>query len=290
MATATSRTLGIGALFLVVFLAAAAVAPLAGAQVIQACDGGLDGNVTYSQSYARTILSYNVCLANAITGLRSITSFTYYLKFYNSGTPIQVSAIIIDVTDSYSAVEAIDVSHLLPPGLSEQAVTASFASPVALDPLRTYYLAFCAYSSTGSSSLMFTTPLGQEAHVREYCYFGKGCTSPSTAQYWEEDANVILTDIVGSCQSPPSPSTSPSAPPPGSPTPSPSPSPSPSASPSLSPSPSPSPSSASPSLSPSPSSASPAEKSNSDRLTPGESFGARAVRFVLGHCSSLLFL
>jgi hypothetical protein len=256
---AFSRTLNsIGALFLVVFLAAAAVVPRAGAEVIQACEGGFDGNVTYSQSSRSVILSKDACIANAVTGLRSITSFAYYLALYEgSDAPLQTSAIIIDEAESYNAVVTIDISDLLPTtsGGDAQAVTALFASPVALDPLRTYFLAFCG---TGTSTLLYTLSLGREVHTLEFCY--EACTSANARWQLDSSPNVARTDIVGSCPSSPSPSASPSAPPPRSPTPSPSPSPSPSASPA---------------------------KGSSDRLTPGESFGARAVRFVLSLCPLL---
>jgi hypothetical protein len=166
MATA-SRTLGIGGLFLVVtvVLAAAAMAPRAGAQLIQACDDGLDGNITNSQYNGSFTFRTNTCFANAITGLSSVTSFAYYLALYSGAdAPLHATAIVIDEAARYIAVESIDISDLLPTtsGGEAQAVTALFASPVALDPLRTYLLAFCA---TGTSSFVYNTSVSQEARL-----------------------------------------------------------------------------------------------------------------------------
>jgi hypothetical protein len=267
-----ARSLLIAALWLVVVVAAAIGTA---AQPIQACADGQSGNIdiTYP-SFTVTRAAWGNresagCMANAITGLSSITSFTYYLKLETAYAPFTASAIVVNASSSasYGAVASVDISQLVPTALFDvRAVTATFASPVALDPQRTYFLAICAYAP-GDIRVGYSLQANREVTAEVYCTQDpETCTSASGL--WVDSKDVLKTIISGGCASP-SPSHTPS----NSPTPSTSPSISPS--PSFSPSPSPS-NSPSPSASPSPA------RGSAERLTPGKAFGAPAVRFLLG--------
>jgi hypothetical protein len=248
---AVSRTL-LTALCLIVV---AAMAPRARAQGIVACaEGQQNGNISCSSRMSSWSFVALSCFANDIKGLRSVTGFAYQLAL-NDDVPAQALGLIIDATASNNEIAFVNITGQQPSG-SEGVVTATFASPVALDPQHTYLLAFCF---TGVAAGSFVR-LGAGYDVNPAMSCTQDCTSPSGT--WQRLSSsspyVLLTDIIGSCQAPsssPSPSASQSPPPPRSPTPSPSPSPSPS----------------------------PA-KGSADRLTPDE---ARAVRFVAGLCTLL---
>jgi hypothetical protein len=197
------------------------------------------------------------CFANTVVGLSSITSFTYYLILDSAYASIPASAIIVDSTGgNRRAVASVNITDRLPTiEDTVQAVTATFASPVALDPQHTYQLAFCSYQ-TGATRVMYALQGSVEVNAALICFQDPAaCTSASGE--WYGVSAILQTIISGGCASSQSPSSSPSP------------------SSSLSPSPSPSPS-ASPSASPSPA------RGGADRLTPGKAFGAPAVRFLFG--------
>jgi hypothetical protein len=254
------RTLLTAAALWLVVAVASGMVPRACAQGIVACDDGQqNGNISYSGTNLNTGAwgAYRLpCLANAITGLHSVTSFSYYVALAANYAPTQASGFIIDTSASNSPVASVNISHLLPTTAGEaQAVSAAFASPVALDPLHTYLLAFCATGEAAGANYSIAIG-GLEVRALQFCL--GNCTTSSGEWQLASSPLVLITDIIGSCISAsasPSPSASPTfPPPPRSPTPSPSPSPA---------------------------------KGSADRLTPREALGAKAVRFVLELCTLL---
>jgi hypothetical protein len=210
-------------LFVVVTLVVAVgMVPRACAQGILACaNGQQNGNLTYLNTHTSTWVTFGQaetpCMANSVTGLFSVSSFTYYLHIIlRVPSPMQVLAYVLDATAGNSEMASIDVTALLPTTTTETPVTATFASPVALDPQHTYLLAFCAIQLATNDE--FRTSINTSAGVSAMHLCTSQCTTSSGD--WESIYEyAIQTSVVGTC---PSPSPSPSPPMSGSPSPSPS--------------------------------------------------------------------
>jgi hypothetical protein len=76
-----------------------------------------------------------------VRGLVQVTSFTYFF-YYNSGVLTEAQAVVIDGWTN-TVVALVDITTLMPTTYHPTAMTATFASAVALNPLHNYLLAMC---------------------------------------------------------------------------------------------------------------------------------------------------
>jgi hypothetical protein len=178
------------------------------ANEIMPCSGGSSGptTVVLDQSIG-ALSSLNPedikCMANRVQGLSSISSFTYYALHDSGSGAITASGRVLDASAGYAVVASVDLTAQLPSTATSTAVTATFASAVALDPSHVYLLAICA-GGTGSNA--YTVEFNQDVvNSMRYCYDPvDACTSDGA--WGDVSIYNLKTSIDGSC---PSPSTSP---------------------------------------------------------------------------------
>jgi hypothetical protein len=190
---------------------------------LSVCGPGANSNGITPANYAFGPWGYGAssCMGNKVTGFYSISSFTYYLN-HRSGSALQVSAVIIG---GGNVIASVDVSSLLSTSGSFGPVQATFASPAALDPAATYFVAFCA---TGAGDGQYNVWMDFVGDVTSYC-LGSFAACVSSESNWGPGNNVLGTIVQGSCTAPsssptrtptPTPSNTPSVTPTPTPTPS----------------------------------------------------------------------
>ncbi|ELR24355.1 uncharacterized protein ACA1_165660 [Acanthamoeba castellanii str. Neff] len=147
-------------------------------------------------------LGGSTCITNAVTGLTSLESFTYYLRPMQNGT--QAADAYVYNSDAEAVVASVALSGLPTDNSTTNytAVQATFPSTVELSANTTYYLSFCingtktigfysGYNDTGDAFLFCsgdtTTCLTSNS---SWTYFGgvltmevssKACPLPSSA-------------------------------------------------------------------------------------------------------------
>jgi hypothetical protein len=162
-----------------------------------------------------------VCMANSVTGLSSLSSFSYAVAVFAAGTAgIQAAAIVINAEADNAVVASVDISALLPTTASQgyQNVNASFPSAVTLDPLVSYRLAFClAAGNTGDRGYLFgriTSPADSNQSSIQ-CTNTNPAECMAAAGVWLRSTTafrVLIMKLIGeAAPCPPSPSPSPSS-------------------------------------------------------------------------------
>jgi hypothetical protein len=151
------------------------------------------------------------CIGNRVRGLVQITSFTYYFCF-SAGTLTEAMVLVINGLTN-AVVSTVNVTALMPTNFQSTAVTATFASTLALDPLCNYLFAMC---TMGSANLVYLYQYNLAVSAIAGCSGPyANCQAMGNGSLWIGGLSVsgvsLQTVIDGSCSlASPSPSSSPS--------------------------------------------------------------------------------
>jgi len=153
------------------------------------------------------------CFANNITGPMGIFNFTYNLNPSGNATSVPQSfAYIINADDTSSILASTDITSQLALSGSNLMVTATFSSMVPIEPMHTYYPAFCINTSAGNYSTAQQYQVGLTFTASTATNFCDGDSCPRSTWADHDTGTEFQTQITYFCATPlPSAMVTPSA-------------------------------------------------------------------------------